>query len=191
MRHNLRFTTAFPISKHHVDAHPTTDSHPIKIDRLGRRDKIATDALICVTTVDVVFPMTRYAFGYALTLIFFVGIDLIWLARVARSTYVAEMGSLLRKDPNVIAAAAFYMLYAAGIVLFAVMPGLKAGSVTQGMAFGAALGLVAYGTYDLTNFAVLSGYSLRITLIDMAWGTVLSGVTAALAVAVVRRVFAE
>jgi uncharacterized membrane protein len=161
------------------------------LDKLGRRDVVTTDAQIHVTAVDVMFPMTRYVFGYALTLVFFVGIDLIWLARVARSTYAAEMGSLLRKDPNVIAAAAFYMLYATGLVLFAVMPGLKAGSVTLGMAFGAALGLIAYGTYDLTNFAVLSGYSLRITLIDMAWGTVLSGVTAALAVAVVRKVFAE
>jgi uncharacterized membrane protein len=101
------------------------------------------------------------------------------------------MGSLLRKEPNLTAAAAFYMLYAAGLVLFAVVPGLKAGSVTQGMTFGAALGLVAYGTYDLTNLAVLNGYSLRITLIDIAWGTVMSGVTAAFAVAAVRSVFAE
>lgn len=135
--------------------------------------------------------MTRYVLGYALTLVFFIGIDIIWLAWVARSTYVAEMGSLLRKEPNLIAAAAFYMLYAAGLVLFAVLPGLRAGSVMQGMILGAALGFIAYGTYDLTNLAVLNGYSLRITLIDMAWGTVMSGATAAFAVAVVRTVFSE
>jgi len=135
--------------------------------------------------------MARNVLGYALTLVFFIGVDLIWLARVARSTYVVEMGGLLRNKPNLTAAAAFYMLYAAGLVLFAVVPGLKAGSVTQGMALGAALGLIAYGTYNLTNLAVLNGYTLRIALIDMAWGTVLSGVTAAFAVAVVRTVFGE
>ena len=135
--------------------------------------------------------MTRNVLGYALTLVFFIGVDLIWLARVARSTYVVEMGGLLRKEPNLAAAAAFYMLYAAGLVLFAVVPGLKAGSVMQGMALGAALGLIAYGTYNLTNLAVLNGYSLRIALIDIAWGTVLSGATAAFAVAVVRTVFGE
>ena len=48
------------------------------------------------------------------------------------------------------------------------MPGLKLDSVLQAMALGAALGLVAYGTYDLTNLAVLNGYSLRIALIDIA-----------------------
>jgi uncharacterized membrane protein len=135
--------------------------------------------------------MARNVLGYALTLVFFIGVDLIWLARVARSTYVVEMGGLLRNKPNLTAAAAFYMLYAAGLVFFAVAPGLKAGSVIQGMAFGAALGLIAYGTYDLTNLAVLNGFSLRIALIDIAWGTVLSGVTAAFAVAVLRTVFGE
>jgi uncharacterized membrane protein len=101
------------------------------------------------------------------------------------------MGGLLRKEPNLTAAAAFYMIYAAGLVLFAVVPGLKAGSITQGAALGAALGLIAYGTYNLTNLAVLNGYSLRIALIDIAWGTVLSGVTAAFAVAVVRTISGE
>ncbi len=131
--------------------------------------------------------MTKYMITYTLTLIAFVGIDLVWLTWIARSTYVAEMGSLLRKEPQLIAALIFYLLYAAGLVFFAVVPGVKAGSIMQAMFLGAALGLVAYGTYDLTNLSVMNGFNLRIALIDLAWGTVVSGISAALVAGVVTR----
>jgi uncharacterized membrane protein len=111
------------------------------------------------------------------------------LSWIAKPTYAAEMGGLLRQEPNLVAAAAFYLLYAAGLTLFSVNPGLKADSVLQAMAFGAALGLVAYGTYDLTNLAVLNGYSMRIALIDIAWGTVASAATSALVVVTMRNIF--
>jgi uncharacterized membrane protein len=128
--------------------------------------------------------MTKYIFAYVATLASFVLIDLVWLMWVARSTYVAEMGTLLRKEPQLPAAIAFYLLYAAGLVFFAVVPGLKSGSVLQALFLGAALGLVAYGTYDLTNLSVVEGFNLRIALIDLLWGTFLSGIAAALVVAV-------
>jgi uncharacterized membrane protein len=128
--------------------------------------------------------MTKYIFAYVATLVSFVLIDLVWLMWVARSTYVAEMGTLLRKEPQLPAAIAFYLLYAAGLVFFAVVPGLKSGSVLQALFLGAALGLVAYGTYDLTNLSVVEGFNLRIALIDLLWGTFLSGIAAALVVAV-------
>lgn len=135
--------------------------------------------------------MTKYIFGYIATLCSFVAIDLVWLMWIARSTYVAEMGSLLRKEPQLAVAIAFYLLYAAGLMFFAVLPGLKAGSVMYAMFVGAALGLVAYGTYDLTNLSVVEGFNLRIALIDLVWGTVLSGATAALVVAVTSKILAE
>ena len=135
--------------------------------------------------------MTRYIATYIITLFSFVAIDLVWLMWLARPTYVAEMGNLLRKEPQLFAAAAFYLLYAAGLMFFAVSPGLKAGSIVYAMFVGAALGLVAYGTYDLTNLSVVEGFNLRIALIDLVWGTVLSGTTAALVVAVTSKIFAE
>ena len=128
--------------------------------------------------------MTKYIFAYVATLASFVLIDLVWLMWVARSTYVAEMGTLLRKEPQLPAAIAFYLLYAAGLMFFAVVPGLKSGSALQALFLGAALGLVAYGTYDLTNLSVVEGFNLRIALIDLLWGTFLSGIAAALVVAV-------
>jgi uncharacterized membrane protein len=135
--------------------------------------------------------MTKYIATYIITLFSFVAIDFVWLMWLARPTYVAEMGNLLRKEPQLFAAVAFYLLYAAGLMFFAVSPGLKAGSILYAMFVGAALGLVAYGTYDLTNLSVVEGFNLRIALIDLVWGTVLSGATAALVVAVTSKIFAE
>lgn len=124
--------------------------------------------------------MSTILLSYAVTLLVLVGIDLVWLGQVAKTLYAAELGALLRKDPNFVAAGAFYLLYAGGITLFAVMPGLKAGSALQAFWLGAALGLVAYGTYDLTNLSVMNGYTLRIAIIDIAWGMVSSATTAGL-----------
>jgi uncharacterized membrane protein len=133
--------------------------------------------------------VTKHIFAYGATLVTFVAIDLVWLMWLARPTYVAEMGSLLKKEPQLFAAGAFYLLYAAGLMFFAVSPGIKAGSAMHALFLGAALGLVAYGTYDLTNLSVIEGFSLRIALIDLAWGTVLSGAAAAIVVAAYIKIF--
>lgn len=122
--------------------------------------------------------MSNILLSYLAALLVLVGVDLVWLGQIAKSIYAAELGALLRKDPNFIAAGAFYLLYAGGITLFAILPGLKAGSALQAFGLGAALGLVAYGTYDLTNLSVINGYTLKIAVIDMAWGVVSSATTA-------------
>ncbi len=131
--------------------------------------------------------MTKHIITYMATLVVFVAIDMVWLVWLARATYVAEMGELMRKQPNIVAAVAFYLLYAAGLMFFAVNPGLKAGSMMQAVLLGGALGLVAYGTYDLTNLSVLNGFGVKIALIDLVWGTFLSAITAGLIVAVMRK----
>ena len=74
-----------------------------------------------------------------------------------------------------------------GLTYFAIMPALNGRAILQALALGAGLGLVAYGTYDLTNLAVVKGFGTKIALLDLAWGTVLSGVSAALVVAVFGR----
>ena len=127
--------------------------------------------------------MTKYILTYLATLVTFVAIDLVWLMWIARPTYVAEMGNLLKKEPQLAAAVAFYFLYAAGLVFFAVVPGMKAGSTLNALFLGSALGLIAYGTYDLTNLSVVEGFNWRIAMIDLIWGTALSGFVAAVVVA--------
>lgn len=124
---------------------------------------------------------------YIASLVIFLAIDMVWLRLVAKDIYAAEMGALIRADVNLQAAVAFYLLYAAGLTYFAVMPALEGRAIFQALALGVGLGLVAYGTYDLTNLAVVNGFGTKIALIDLAWGAVLSGVSAATVVALLGR----
>jgi uncharacterized membrane protein len=121
---------------------------------------------------------------YIATLVVFLAIDMVWLGFVAKSTYAAELGPLIRSQFDIKAAVVFYLVYAAGLHFFAITP---AHSAAHALFLGAALGAVAYGTYDLTNLSVINGFGLKIALIDWAWGTVLSAVTAVTAFAVAAR----
>jgi uncharacterized membrane protein len=85
----------------------------------------------------------------------------------------------LADDPNMSVAAIFYLTYLVGVLIFAVRPALASGDWRLAALYGALFGFFAYATYDLTNFATLKVWTLRVTLLDMAWGTVLTGVTAA------------
>lgn len=115
---------------------------------------------------------------YGGTLLAFLALDALWLGVVARGFYARQLGDLLRDDPNWAAAAVFYLIYVGGIVVLAVLPALEARSPGQALALGALLGLVAYGAYDLTNLATLNGFPVRMVVVDLAWGTVLTGLVA-------------
>jgi uncharacterized membrane protein len=123
---------------------------------------------------------------YVATLILFVGIDLVWLAVVARTFYRDQLGGLMAAKLNYPAALAFYLIYAAGLVFFAVRPALAAGSWAEAAKLGAAFGFVAYATYDLTNLATIRNWPLALTFVDLVWGTVLSATVAAGAVLIAR-----
>jgi len=116
----------------------------------------------------------------------FLAIDLTWLGFIARDFYKVQMGPLLADQPRWGVAFAFYALYCAGVVLFAVLPGLAAGSVVRSALLGAALGLLAYATYDLTSLAVVRGYPALLAVVDILWGTVLTAAVATLSHLAVR-----
>jgi uncharacterized membrane protein len=121
----------------------------------------------------------KYVIAYAGTLIAFVAVDLIWLGVVAKAFYRAQLGDLLAENYNFGAAALFYLAYPLGVVVFAVVPAFASGSWLEVAVWGAMLGLFAYGTYDLTNLATLRNWPLRLTAIDLLWGTVLTAFAAA------------
>jgi len=123
--------------------------------------------------------------AYLVTGLTLVVIDLIWLGYVAKDFYHREMGALLTEKINLAAAAAFYLMYAAAIVYFAVLPAVRSGHWTDAILPAAALGLVAYGTYDLTALAVVRDWPLRLSLLDMGWGTALTALSAAVAAYVI------
>lgn len=115
---------------------------------------------------------------YGGTLAAFLALDALWLGVVARGFYARQLGEMLRGDPNWTAAGIFYLIYVVGIVVLAVLPGLEVRSPGRALGLGALLGLVAYGAYDLTNLATLKGFPVRMVMVDLAWGTVLTGLVA-------------
>ena len=119
-----------------------------------------------------------YAKAYAATLVVFLGIDALWLGVIARRFYVDQLGSLMRESPSMLAAGGFYLFYVVGIVFFAVAPALAAGSWKTAALNGALLGLVAYGTYDMTNLATLKDWPVTVSIVDLVWGGVLTGIAA-------------
>lgn len=119
--------------------------------------------------------MTHWIILWIAAVVLFLLIDMVWLLWLGRSFYVSEIGDLLRQPPNMGAAGAFYILYVTGLMVMVVWPAVQVGSVGQAVLYGAILGLIAYGTYDLTNLAVMKGFTTKIAVIDMIWGTVLTG----------------
>ena len=115
---------------------------------------------------------------YILTLLIFLGIDSIWLGFVAPSFYRTYIGFIMKENPDLLAAGLFYLLFVFGMVTFVVEPGVRADTPSQSVLHGALFGLVTYATYDLTNLATLEGWPVIVTVVDMAWGTILSGLVA-------------
>lgn len=123
--------------------------------------------------------MKTFGIAYLSTLVLFLAIDAIWLGLVARKFYQEQLGDLMLPSPNLSVAAVFYLFFAAAIVVLAVRPGLEAGSLWTATGYGALLGLAAYGTYDITNLSTLKSWPVSLSIVDMIWGTVLTGVASA------------
>ncbi len=122
--------------------------------------------------------MKSYVAAYLAGLAAMGVLDFAWLRTMVPIVYRPHLGELLLEKPVLWAAAAFYLLYPVGIVLFAVAPGLRANSLSITLMLGAALGSFAYMTYDLTNMSTLRGWSVTITAIDILWGAFLTCVCA-------------
>lgn len=121
----------------------------------------------------------KYVITYCSVFAIFVAVDLIWLGGVAKRFYRSQLAGLIADEFNIGAAAAFYLVYPLGVVAFAVIPSLPSGSAADAALLGAMLGFFAYATYDLTNLATLRNWPLRLTLVDMLWGTALTALAAA------------
>ena len=120
----------------------------------------------------------RLVLAYLGTAVTFVVLDFLWLAVIAKGFYQGQVGGLMASPPNFVAAGLLYLLYSAGLVGFVVLPALGAGSLGQAALVGALLGLVVYGVYDLTNLAVLKGWTVPVAVVDMLWGAVVSAASA-------------
>lgn len=108
-------------------------------------------------------------------------LDALWLGLAAKSFYRSALGPLMARKVNLVPAIIFYIGYPLGLVLFVLAPNWTTLGIAQLAGLGGLFGLVCYGTYDLSNHATLEGWPLRLTLVDMAWGTTATAVSCGLA----------
>ena len=125
--------------------------------------------------------MLKYLPAYIATIIFMFIIDLIWLSQIAQPLYQDGIGHLMASRPRLEFAAIFYLIFVLGLMWFAVRPNVQIKSVKSTFVAGALFGFFVYASYDLTNLALLKDWPLKLSIIDMVWGTLLSGTCAAVA----------
>ena len=122
---------------------------------------------------------------YLITLVSFAVIDAIWLGVVARRFYREQIGYLMGRT-NWTAAALFYLFYVAGMLFFVIQPAVSRGRWQYALLVGFFFGFITYMTYDLTNLATLASWPVLVTVIDIAWGTVLGGSVSLLSYTLIR-----
>lgn len=121
-----------------------------------------------MTTIKIIYL-------YLLTVPVFFAIDMLWLGVFAKNFYQNALRPLLSDSVNWPAAIIFYLIFIAGVIIFAVLPAIEKESLKHALIYGAIFGFIAYATYDLTNYSTLKDWPLSVTLVDMVWGAVLSG----------------
>ena len=119
-----------------------------------------------------------YAKLYLMTVFIFFAIDIVWLGYIAKPFYKKNLAGILSPNVNWRAAAAFYLIYITGILIFAVLPALEKGSLAKALLWGALFGFFTYATYDLTNLATISNWPLKIVIVDICWGMFLCSAVA-------------
>lgn len=132
--------------------------------------------------------MKKNLTAYFSILLTFLILDGIWLGVLMGPSYRAWLGPLMLDTPIIAPAVIFYLLYAAGLLVLAVKSGLRRNSISHATQRSAILGLVAYGTYDLTNWATLQGWPAQLALVDLAWGTFASAVAGSVGFLIARRI---
>jgi uncharacterized membrane protein len=133
--------------------------------------------------------MLKHIGFYFSSLIAFLLIDFVWLAFISPSLYKSQIGHLMASNVKYIPALAFYLLFVFAILILAIYPGLYENNLMKAIYLGALVGLVSYGTYDLTNYATLRDWPLKIVIIDLIWGTFLSSSTATISFLIGKHLF--
>jgi uncharacterized membrane protein len=133
--------------------------------------------------------MQQFVAAYVLAAIAFAIVDFGWLTLATDRLYRPALGTLLRDPILLPPAVLFYLVITLGMTVLAILPGVAAGSVTRAFGLGLVLGLTAYGTYNLTNLSTLRDWPILVTVVDLTWGTLLTGLSSALATYVMLLIF--
>jgi uncharacterized membrane protein len=134
--------------------------------------------------------IAKYIVAYIATGVAFALIDSVWLRSMYTRLYQPEIGELMMKGGfRMGPAITFYVLYILGMMIFAVGPALQSGKWQTALLWGALLGFFCYMTYDLTNHATMNVWSVKVTVLDIMWGTFLTGSASLVGYSVTNAVF--
>ena len=127
-----------------------------------------------------------YLVAYITALVVFGAVDATWLTVMGPILYRPVLGDIIAPSLRLAPAIVFYLMYPVGLVVFAVMPALRSGSVSNAFLLALLFGAIAYGTYDLTNYATLRVWTMQITIADLVYGALTSAIAATAATFMVR-----
>lgn len=120
----------------------------------------------------------KYLVAYLSTGIVFLALDFLWLGYLTRDFFRSRLTEVLAPEPNLAVAAIFYLVFVVGVIIFAVEPAFKSGQWTTAALYGALFGFFVYGTYDMTNLAMLKQWPVSVAVLDIAWGAFVNAVGA-------------
>jgi uncharacterized membrane protein len=126
---------------------------------------------------------------YAIAVPVFFVLDLVWLGLIAKPFYFHHLGYLLRERVIWWAAIVFYLLFLIGLIVFVIGPAVESGSMWRALVLGCLFGFITYQTYELTNYALVRDWPAVVVAVDIAWGTVLSGLVSVITYWIVTRFF--
>ena len=112
--------------------------------------------------------------SYISMLIFFIVAEIIVLSNIMQPLFKKHIGFLMKEETNFSIAAIFYLVYVAGVFWFATRAGIKSESSLVAIFSGAFLGLLAFGTYEITNYVILKDWKISLVLIDTLWGIIIT-----------------
>lgn len=123
----------------------------------------------------------KWITAYVVAAIAFGILDSLWLRWAGPNLYRPVIGEIMAEDFRVAPAAAFYLIYLAGMVWFAIKPGIESGQITTAILNGALLGALCYATFDLTSQAVFKVWATHVSVVDIIWGAFATATASAFA----------
>ena len=118
----------------------------------------------------------------------FLIIDVIWLSFSVKSFYRPNIGHLLLETPVMWAAILFYLIYVIGLAVVIIEPSLDYQNTQKFLIKAFMFGLVAYGTYNLTNMATIKGWSPNVVFVDMIWGGTLTAFSSYFGILIAKKI---
>ena len=126
---------------------------------------------------------------YLVILVASLFVDMFWHVFIATKLFRQQIGHLMAKKAKIYPALLFYLLNAAAILIFVINPALERQDIRYALVYGGFLGFAMYGTYNFTNLALLKNWPIKLTVLDLAWGTFSAATSSAISYILIHRIF--